>query len=252
MMTWQSRARKTKLREKYRELDAGSKAMYNEKNSHRNEEKGVYMEVLSWEPRAYLYHNFLTDAEADHLIQKGKPHMEKSEVVDNETGKSAPSKVRTSSGMFLNRGEDDIIEQIEARIAKYTAVPKENGEGLQVLNYKASEEYRPHFDYFHDQYNTQNGGQRIATMLMYLSDVEEGGETVFPDSPAKPNTGNSKFSSCAQAGVAVKPRKGDALFFYSLTPDGRMDETSLHAGCPVIRGDKWSATKWLRVEHFNA
>lgn len=51
---------------------------------------------------------------------------------------------------------------------------------------QASEEYKPHFDYFHDQINTQNGGQRIATMLMYLSDVGEGGETVFPDSADKP------------------------------------------------------------------
>ncbi|EIE25378.1 hypothetical protein COCSUDRAFT_35772 [Coccomyxa subellipsoidea C-169] len=210
------------------------------------------MEVLSWEPRAYLYHNFLTEAEADYLVQKGKPHMEKSEVVDNETGKSAPSKVRTSSGMFLNRGEDDVIERIEARIAKYTAIPKENGEGLQILHYQASEEYRPHFDYFHDNFNTQNGGQRIATMLMYLSDVEDGGETVFPESSDKPNVGNTKFSQCAQAGAAAKPKKGDALFFYSLTPDGRMDEKSLHAGCPVMKGDKWSATKWLRVDRFEA
>lgn len=46
------------------------------------------------------------------------------------------NRVRTSSGMFLNREEDSIIEGIEARIAKYTAIPKENGEGLQVLHYQ--------------------------------------------------------------------------------------------------------------------
>lgn len=66
------------------------------------------------------------------------------------------------------------------------------------------------------------------------------------------NAGSAAYSKCAQAGVAVKPKKGDALFFYSLTPDGQMDEKSLHAGCPVVRGDKWSATKWLRVNHFDA
>ena len=154
-------------------------------------------------------------------------------------------RVRTSSGMFLNRGEDEIVDRIEARIAKHTAIPKENGEGLQILHYQvsrlcvpvfcftpaphtrpgvadvcpdllkeapaqstqsavcqgdsvwvrklkqlcplqASEQYRPHFDYFHDKVNTVNGGQRMATFLMYLSDVPEGGETVFPDSKQKP------------------------------------------------------------------
>lgn len=61
---------------------------------------------------------------------------------------------------------------------------------------QASEEYRPHFDYFHDTFNTQNGGQRIATMLMYLSDVEEGGETVFPNSTEKPVRTQSGDTHC--------------------------------------------------------
>ena len=62
----------------------------------------------------------------------------------------------------------------------------ENGEGLQLLHYQATELYEPHFDYFHDDKNVKNGGQRIATMLMYLTDVQSGGETVFPTSVEKP------------------------------------------------------------------
>lgn len=49
---------------------------------------------------------------------------------------------------------------------------------------------------------------------------------------------------------AVKPRKGDALLFYSLHPNSSPDEESLHQGCPVIEGEKWSATKWIHVSSF--
>jgi prolyl 4-hydroxylase len=161
--------------------------------------------------------------------------------------------------MFLGRGQDPVIAAIEDRIALHTAIPASHGEGLQVLHYAPGELYEPHFDSFHDQHSTKNGGQRIATMLMYLSDVEEGGETVFPSSADKPGSvvnaapgSGGAGSPCARAGVAVAPRAGDALLFYSLTPDGRVDPKSLHGGCPVLRGDKWSATKWMRVGKFDS
>lgn len=58
----------------------------------------------------------------------------------------------------------------------------ENGEYIQVLQYKNGEKYEPHFDYFSDEQNIAFGGHRIATVLMYLSNVKMGGETIFPDS----------------------------------------------------------------------
>ncbi len=57
-------------------------------------------------------------------------------------------------------------------------------------------------------------------------------------------------SECASRGAFVRPRRGDAILFFSLKPDGQMDEKSLHGGCPVIRGSKWSATKWMRVRKY--
>uniref|UniRef100_A0A7N1A0X8 procollagen-proline 4-dioxygenase n=1 Tax=Kalanchoe fedtschenkoi TaxID=63787 RepID=A0A7N1A0X8_KALFE len=211
-----------------------------------------WTEVLSWEPRAFLYHNFLSKEECEYLIELAKPHMEKSTVVDSATGKSKDSRVRTSSGMFLRRGRDKIISEIEQRIADFAFIPVEHGEGLQVLHYEVGQKYEPHYDYFLDEFNTKNGGQRIATVLMYLSDVEEGGETVFPE--AKGNISDvswwDELSTCGKKGLSVKPKMGDALLFWSMRPDGTLDPSSLHGGCPVIRGNKWSSTKWMHVSHY--
>lgn len=57
----------------------------------------------------------------------------------------------------------------------------ENGESMQILHYENGEKYEPHFDYFHDKANQALGGHRVATVLMYLSDVIKGGETIFPN-----------------------------------------------------------------------
>ncbi|KAG2696551.1 hypothetical protein I3843_07G061800 [Carya illinoinensis] len=211
-----------------------------------------WTELISWEPRAFVYHNFLTKEECEYLISLAKPHMEKSTVVDSETGKSKDSRVRTSSGTFLARGRDKIIRNIEKKIAGFTFLPVEHGEGFQILHYEVGQKYEPHFDYFLDEFNTKNGGQRMATVLMYLSDVEEGGETVFP--AAMGNFSSvpwwNELSDCGKEGLSVKPKMGDALLFWSMKPDATLDPSSLHGGCPVIKGNKWSATKWLHINEY--
>lgn len=87
-------------------------------------------------------------------------------------------------------------------------------------------------------------------MLMYLTTPEEGGETVFPSATRK--VSGPQWSECAREGFAVKPRRGDALLFYSLKPNGKKDEDSLHGSCPVLKGEKWSSTKWIHVVPFGA
>lgn len=208
------------------------------------------IEQLSWKPRAFLLKGFLSEEETDYLINKATPYMTKSTVVDNDSGKSIPSNVRTSTGTFFSRGQDETISRIEDRLALVSMLPKEHGEGLQILHYRDGEKYEPHNDYFHDDINPrpENGGQRIATVLMYLTTPEEGGETVFPNADRKV-TGPG-WSDCAKRGLAVKAKKGDAIMFYSLDPSGKPDPASLHGSCPTTKGEKWSATKWLHVLPF--
>ncbi|KAG5060942.1 hypothetical protein AAZX31_01G150200 [Glycine max] len=234
--------------------DLASIARNTIETSDSDERGEQWVEVVSWEPRAFVYHNFLTKEECEYLIDIAKPSMHKSTVVDSETGKSKDSRVRTSSGTFLARGRDKIVRNIEKKISDFTFIPVEHGEGLQVLHYEVGQKYEPHYDYFLDDFNTKNGGQRIATVLMYLTDVEEGGETVFP--AAKGNFSSvpwwNELSECGKKGLSIKPKRGDALLFWSMKPDASLDPSSLHGGCPVIKGNKWSSTKWMRVSEYNA
>ncbi|KAF6146172.1 hypothetical protein GIB67_005820 [Kingdonia uniflora] len=207
---------------------------------------------LSWHPRAFLFKGFLSDEECDHFITLAKDKMEKSMVADNASGKSVESEVRTSSGMFLNKQQDDIVSNVEDRLAAWTFLPIENGEAMQILHYEHGQKYEPHFDYFSDPVNQQMGGHRYATVLMYLSNVVKGGETVFPDSEAQLNQPkDDSLSDCAKEGYAVKPRKGDALLFFGLHLNTTTDPRSLHGSCPVIEGEKWSATKWIHVKDYD-
>lgn len=91
------------------------------------------------------------------------------------------------------------------------------------------------------------GGNRLLTIIYYLSHVEEGGETHFPHGQFI-NKNSSANSACEKpAEAVVRPKKGDALLFYSLDVDSKTSvDAALHEGCPVLQGEKWSATIWVR------
>ncbi|KAF3784478.1 putative prolyl 4-hydroxylase 7 [Nymphaea thermarum] len=211
---------------------------------------------VSWRPRAFIYNGFLSNEECDHIIKLAKEDLKKSQVAHEKTGESYLSDVRTSSGTFLKKEQDAIIKRIENRISTWTFLPKENAEPIQVLRYGIGEKYEPHFDYFNDKKNIAWGGHRMVTVLMYLSNVTKGGETVFPNAEASHFTGviqekDDTWSDCSRRGLAVKPKKGDAVLFFSLHPDATTDPASLHASCPVIEGEKWSAPCWIHVGDRN-
>jgi prolyl 4-hydroxylase len=207
------------------------------------------VENINWRPRASRFRGFLTPAECDFLIAKAKPFLKNSTVLDNKSHQPTPSKVRTSAGMFFRRGENAVIRNIEERIAKVTHLPVDHGEGMQVLNYHHGQEYQPHHDFFHEGFPDRGSGQRIATVLMYLTTPEEGGETVFP--LGRPHMRGEGWSDCAKKGHAVKATRGDAVFFWALKPDGGKDRSSLHGSCPTLKGEKWSATKWIHVQPYS-
>ena len=188
-------------------------------------------------PRVVLLAGLLSDEECDALIAAARPRLARSLTVQTQTGGEELNPDRTSDGMFFNRGETELVRRIEARIAALVHWPVENGEGMQVLHYRAGAEYKPHYDYFDPAEPgtptiLRRGGQRVGTLVMYLNDPACGGGTVFPD-----------------AGFEVMPQRGHAVFFSYDRPSPAT--RTLHGGAPVIEGEKWIATKWLREREFN-
>ncbi|GIL84045.1 hypothetical protein Vretimale_11080 [Volvox reticuliferus] len=201
-----------------------------------------WVETVSWHPRVFIYHNFLSDAECRHIKRTAAPMMKRSSVV-GQNGSSVLDTIRTSYGTFIRRRHDPVIERVLHRVAAWTKAPPENQEDLQVLRYGIGQKYGAHMDSLIDD------SPRMATVLLYLHDTEEGGETAFPDSSAWLNAELADrmgpFSECAKGKVAFRPKKGDALMFWSIKPDGTHDPLSLHTGCPVVKGVKWTATSWV-------
>jgi prolyl 4-hydroxylase len=182
---------------------------------------------------------FLSEEECDHMIQVARPNLIASKVVDENNKGEVIDNRRTSRGFFMhNHWNDPILIGIEKRIAAVTGMPIENGEDFHVLRYGVGEEYQPHYDYFNaatpgGSECLLRGGQRVASLIIYLHAPDAGGETLFP----RPH-------------IFITPRKGDAVLFYNCTPNGMVDPQSLHGGAPVQAGEKWIMTKWIRERAF--
>jgi prolyl 4-hydroxylase len=187
-------------------------------------------------PRVVVFGDLMSGDECDEMIALAAKRLARSETVQTETGASEVNEARTSQGMFFERGEHPIVARLETRIAALLGWPLENGEGLQVLRYAPGAEYKPHYDYFDPAHSgtpliLKRGGQRVASLVCYLNTPAQGGATVFPD-----------------AQLDVAPVKGNAVFF-SYDRAHPVTKT-LHGGAPVVDGEKWVATKWLREGRF--
>lgn len=199
-------------------------------------DRQVHVLNLMENPRIVVFGNLLSDQECDELIALAKPRLARSLTVATKTGGEEVNDDRTSNGMFFQRGENEVVRRLETRLARLLNWPEENGEGLQILHYRPGAEYKPHFDYFDPvEPGTptilKRGGQRVATIVMYLAEPEKGGGTTFPD-----------------VNLVVAPKRGNAVFFSYERP--HPVTRTLHGGAPVLAGEKWIATKWLRERRF--
>jgi prolyl 4-hydroxylase len=189
-------------------------------------------------PRVILFGNVLTKDECEQMIALSKSRLARSTTVDDLTGKAEHHEHRTSFGTFFALNETPFIAGLDKRIARLMQLPVVNGEGLQILNYKIGGEYKPHYDYFPPELpgsapHIARGGQRVATLIMYLNEVEEGGETIFPNIDLK-----------------VIPVQGSAIYFAYTNTNSQVDPLTYHGGNPVTKGEKWIATKWMRQREY--
>jgi len=219
------------------------------------------IETISLSPLVIAVDNFLEDGESERIRTSSEVHMASSPVAHKDGDKGKPAtEWRTSTQHWLGASQNPWLQPIDQRVASLVRVPANHQEHLQVLRYHPSQKYDAHHDFFamdHYQsspdiqrmlhYGTNN---RMATVFMYLTNVEEGGSTWFPKAGGLPDPGMpggaASFSSCeADVGLHSYPKRGKVIIFYSMMASGDTDEYSLHAGCPPIVGDKWSANKWV-------
>jgi prolyl 4-hydroxylase len=175
----------------------------------------------------------------DAVILRAAPLVQRSQIIDARTGEARADPMRTSSHVTLSpRQHDHVLEALERCISRVTGLPVLHGEFLQVLRYRPGEQYRLHVDYFNESgagsyQSLLDGGQRAQTVLTYLNDDYTGGSTAFP-----------------KLRLDVKGRRGDMLHFHNLGSDGFGHRDTLHAGLPVIAGEKWLLSQWIRSERY--
>ncbi|KAH9502644.1 Prolyl 4-hydroxylase subunit alpha-1 [Bulinus truncatus] len=191
-------------------------------------------EIISNSPYVSIFYDVITDEHLETVKKETKSKLARSTVGANDP---QASPIRISHTAFLKDYESEIATFISKRISYLTKL--EAGpyaaEDHQIVNYGLGGYYNLHRDTFdhvdkgsHTQYVLDNFGNRLATFLIYLTDVERGGSTAFPN-----------------ADLAVSSVKGQALFWYNLSPALSVEFLTRHAACPVVIGEKWIINKWI-------
>jgi len=190
------------------------------------------MEEVYDKPRIVIFHGMITDQEIETIKILATPRFRRATVQNQITGELETANYRVSKTAWLKESEHKHVASIYKKAHQLTGLNMETSEELQVSNYGIGGHYEPHFDFARKEeknaFSSLGTGNRIATWLMYESDVEQGGYTVFPN-----------------LGISLKPKKGDVAFWYNLFANGEGDEMTRHAACPVLAGTKWVSNFWI-------
>lgn len=192
------------------------------------------LNYIFFSPKIFTINNFISDKDCEHLISLTVNNLKRSLVADEDN--NFLSNGRTSYTFWMNHDYNDITLSIANKISNLVNIPLENAEQFQIVHYKQSQKYDPHYDGWifdgseKSRKYTKNGGQRLITVIGYLNNVKKGGETLF-----------SKLD------ISIKPEKGKILVFKNVNNNTNiLHYLSEHSGTPVIEGEKYIFTLWFR------
>ena len=181
------------------------------------------------------YHkDFLSQEECTLLVEMIEKNNQRSAVVGTGTDTTTISEYRTSH--TSNLPDTALVVKIKEKIAETLGYPIDKGEPLQGQVYSPGQYFKPHTDYFEDDAYDKHclsSGNRTHTFMIYLNEVEEGGETNF-----------------SALGESVKPVTGMALSWPNMI-DGQVSSDYIHEGSEVVKGKKYIITSWWRENTFN-
>lgn len=193
--------------------------------------KPAKLERVFLKPEIIIFRDVLSDAEMNTIKELASPRLRRATIQHPVTGKLEFANYRISKSGWLKDSDHEVIRRVSQRIEDLTGLTMDTAEELQIVNYGIAGHYEPHYDFARDtedKFTSLGTGNRIATFLAYMSNVEAGGGTVF-----------------TQVGTTLFPSKGDAAFWWNLKRSGDGDVSTRHAGCPVLVGSKWVANKWI-------
>ena len=183
--------------------------------------------------QVYTYDNLVTADECDQLIEKIEQNLSPSTVA-NKDEENCVSSYRTSRSANLYYFHDDLYLAVDKRITDIMGLYPFLGESMQSQKYEIGQYYKEHHDFFYPltkEYETYCTwmGQRTWTAMLYLNDVEEGGETYFK-----------------HLKLNVKPKRGMLIAWNNLYRNGLPNLKTLHEAIPPKSGPKYVITKWFR------
>lgn len=182
-------------------------------------------------PEIIIMRQVLTETEMNKIKELASPRLRRATIQHPVTGNLEHASYRISKSGWLKDTDHELIRRVSLRIEDVTGLTMDTAEELQIVNYGIAGHYEPHYDFARkneDKFTSLGTGNRIATFLAYMSNVEAGGGTVF-----------------TQVGTTLFPSQGDAAFWWNLKRSGDGDDSTRHAGCPVLVGSKWVANKWI-------